>query len=136
MRSLLVAAGLLALVACRVGSSTGTGGPPAEGEPELINATDDFYFRWPALEDLTENRQYSWATTGTRASVAQTGSGVTSSDSVKLIIRNGSGVEVYRGDLRVIGNFQSATLTPGTYTIRLELRNTSGTIDFRVMKSS
>lgn len=120
--------------ACRAGSSGPSG--PSGPEPEVLNRTDDFYFRWSGLLDFTTSRQYSWTITGPTASITQSSSGLTSADPVTLIIRNASGTEVYRGDLRVIGTFQSATTAGGTYTVRVEMRAASGTIDFRVLKSS
>ena len=130
-----IAAGPLTLTGCRGGGSNGTSGPPTEGEPQVMNVADDFYFRWTSLSGITANRQYSWTWSGGTANVTQTSSGLTSTDSVKLIIRNQSGAEVYRGDLRVVGAF-TATSTNGTHTIRIELRTASGTIDFRVRKAT
>lgn len=138
MRSLWRVSCVVAVIvcgACRVGGSGGPSGPSGP-EPEVLNNTDDFYFRWTGLIDFTANRQYGWTITGPTASITQSSSGLSSTDSVTLVIRNASGAEVYRGDLRVIGTFQSATTASGTYTVRVDMRKASGTIDFRILKSS
>lgn len=125
---ILMAAG--ALAACRGGGSSG----PSASEPVVENSVDDFHLRWE-MSGVTSNRNYSWVNNGARANITQSSSGLSSADSIKLIIRNAAGTEVYRGDLRANGGFQSATTTSGTYTIRVEIRAASGTIDFRVQRS-
>lgn len=130
LSALLIAVAGGPLTACRVGGSAG----PSGSEPDVTNVADDFHFRWSDLSGVTANRSYSWVNNGTRANITQSSSGLTSADSVKVIIRNPSGTEVYRGDLRVTGGFQSATTVNGTYTIRVEIRSASGTIDFRVQR--
>ncbi|MGH7529268.1 MAG: hypothetical protein ACREMN_02705 [Gemmatimonadales bacterium] len=120
-----------ALTACRGGGSAG----PSSGEPVVTNSPDDFHLVWSDLSTFTGSRNYTWVNNGTRATVTQSSSGLTSADSVKLIIRNPSGAEVYRGDLRVLGGFQSTTTNAGNYTIRIEIRGATGTIDFRVQRS-
>jgi hypothetical protein len=102
----------------------------------VTNVADEFHLQWSDLINFTGNRQYTWVNNGSRANITQSSVGLTSADSVKLIIRNPAGVEVYRGDLRVTGGFQSATTSNGTYTIRVEIRNATGTIDFRVQRTA
>lgn len=133
LSALVIAAASGLLTACRVGSSTGS---PSGFEPEVTNVADDFHLQWSDLNRFTGNRQYAWVNNGSRGNITQSSVGLTSADSVKLIIRNQAGVEVYRGDLRVTGGFQTATTSNGTYTIRVEIRNATGTIDFRVQRTA
>jgi hypothetical protein len=133
LSALLIAAASCLLTACRVGSSTGS---PSGFEPVVTNVADDFHLQWSDLNNFTGNRQYTWVNNGSRGNITQSSVGLTSADSVKLIIRNPAGVEVYRGDLRVTGGFQTATTSNGTYTIRVEIRNATGTIDFRVQRTA
>ena len=101
-------------------------------EPELTSATDNFQLQATGVTDVTLTRTYSWANTGTRASINH--STTTGQGNTQLTIRDAAGAVVYSKALSPSLNEPTAVGVAGTWSIELRLTNYSGTLNFRVQK--
>ena len=101
-------------------------------EPELTSATDNFQLQATGVTDVTLTRTYSWANTGTRASINH--STTTSQGNTQLTIRDAAGAVVYSKALSPSLNEPTTAGVAGAWSIELRLTNYSGTLNFRVQK--
>ena len=106
----------------------------SSNQPEIGNSPDSFQFQASNLSRTTQTLSYSWVHTGTIANVNQ--SGAVRAGDARLILRDGLGNQVYEADLKNTGTFTSSTGTAGTWRIEVQLRNVSGTLNFRIQKRS
>ena len=116
-----------ALLAVGCGSSA-----LAPFQPEINNAPDNFQFQATGLTNLTTTVQYTWSNSGTAATVNH--SSTVSGGSATLIIKDASGTQVYSGALVASGTPATSAGVVGAWTIRVQLVNTNGTLNFRVQK--
>jgi hypothetical protein len=101
-------------------------------EPEITNATDNFQLQATGVVGLSSTLTYSWANTGTRATVNH--STTTTVGTAELVIRDAAGTIVYDKDLVPSLNEATASGTAGTWTLQLRMTTYSGTLNFRVQK--
>lgn len=59
---------------------------------------------------------------------------MTTAGTATLIIKDAASTQVYTKDLNANGTFVTTAGTSGAWTIRVELVNVSGTLNFRVQK--
>ena len=119
----------LALVAC---SGSNPIGP--SNQPEIGNNPDNFQFQASNLSRTTQTFTYSWTNTGTIANVNH--SGRIDSGEATLILRDGSGNQVYSRTLTSTGTFTSSSGTAGTWRIEVRLTDVTGTVNFRVQRGT
>lgn len=124
-----VPAAILLLGSLLVG---GCGDPLGPFEPEITNATDNFQLQATGVVGLSSTLTYSWANSGTRATVNH--STTTTAGTADLVIRDAAGTIVYDKDLVPSLNEATGSGTAGTWTLQLRLTNYSGTLNFRVQK--
>lgn len=117
----------LALVAC--GDSNPIG---PSNQPEIANNPDNFQFQASNLSRTTQTLTYSWTNSGTVATVNQ--SGRIDAGEATLVLRDGSGNQVYSRSLTSTGTFTSSSGNAGTWRIEVVLSNVSGTVNFRVQR--
>ena len=110
----------------------GCSDPLAPFQPEITSATDNFQLQATGVTTVTSTLTYSWANTGTRATVNH--STTTTAGSAELTIRDASGTVVYDKSLVPSLNEPTAAGGPGNWTIELRLTDYSGTLNFRVQK--
>jgi len=104
--------------------------PSAPGiEPEVINNTDNFQFQTTALSNYSGALSYTWSNTGPMADVDQS-CAVTSGNAVLSLI-DASGTTVYEKQLSQGGSFVTTSGTSGDWTIRVDMSQCSGTLNFR-----
>lgn len=101
-------------------------------QPEITNRTDSFEFQATGVAAVTSTLSYSWANTGTRATINH--STTTTAGSARIVIRDGAGTLVYDKALVPSLNEPTTAGTAGTWTIQLVLAGYSGTINFRAQK--
>ncbi len=106
--------------------------PLAPFEPEVTNAVDDFQLQATDVVGIETNLQYSWANTGTQASIDH--STTTLAGLARVEIKDSAGSIVYNQDLSPSLNEDTASGVAGTWTITLVLTDFSGTLNFRVQK--
>ena len=101
-------------------------------QPEITNATDNFQLQATGVTAVTSTLTYSWANTGTRATVNH--STTTTAGNAQLTIRDAAGATVYDKALVPSLNEPTSVGMPGTWTIQLRLTTYSGTLNFRAQK--
>ena len=121
---------VLGLVAVLVGA--GCSDPVSPFQPELSNKTDTFEFQATGVSGVTSTYTYSWANTGSRASINH--STTTTAGSATLVIRDAAGTVVYNKALVPSLNEPTLNGVAGTWTIQLGLTGYSGTMNFRAQK--
>ena len=125
LRPWLAAASLLLAAGC--GSDA-----LAPFQPQINNAPDNFQFQATGLTNVTTTVQYTWSNTGTAATVNH--SSTVTGGSATLTIRDANGIQVYSGALVASANPTTSTGVTGNWTVRVDLLNTTGTLNFRVQK--
>lgn len=126
---ILISLGLLtALSAC--GSDNQVLAP--QYQPEVVNTQDSFSFQATDITSITQQFSYRWVNTGISANVDQSCSIADGSATVQVV--DAFGKTVYSSDLTSDGSFQSIDGTAGTWTIRVMLSGTSGTLNFSLQK--
>lgn len=112
------------------GDSANLIGP--ENMLEVANATDTFQWQVSALSKVSQILTYTWANTGTTANVNQASS--LTGGSADLRVTDDSGVEVYSRSLADNGTFVTTAGAAGNWTVTVTLRDTRGTLNFRLQK--
>ena len=101
-------------------------------QPQVNNAPDNFQYQVSNVKNFTGTRVYTWQVTGTKASVNQ--ATTVTAGTITLVIRDAAGAEVYNQSLAVNGTLDTVAGTMGTWTIRVQYTNATGTVNFRVQK--
>lgn len=127
LRHLAVLVALTLLGAC--GGSNATA---PRYQPQVVNLANDFAFQVSALDNVSDNLQYSWQNDGTSANVNQAPSNL--SGTVSLVILDANGTQVYSRSLADNGTFTTAVGTAGTWTVRVRFSQASGAANFRLQK--
>lgn len=120
-------AGLALVAAC--GSSSATA---PRYQPQVSNATNTFAFQVTALQNVSDDLQYSWQNDGASANVNQSPSNL--SGAVSLTILDATGAQVYSRSLAENGTFTTVVGTAGRWTVRVQFANASGAVNFRIQK--
>ena len=113
-------------------AAAGCSDPLAPFQPEVNAAPDNFQFQATGLTDVTTTKQYSWQNSATRATVNH--SSTVTNGSATVTIRDAAGTQVYTGALVPSATPITSAGVAGTWTIIVQLTNTSGTLNFRVQK--
>ena len=106
--------------------------PLAPYEPQINNIADDFQFQASGVTDLTWTYEYRWANTGDSATVNQ--ATTASGGSAVLTIRDATGTQLYTQSLTANGTFGMTKGSQGSWYVRVQFTNYSGTVNFRVQK--
>jgi hypothetical protein len=126
-RATLAVAILFAIPAC------GATDPLAPFQPEISNVADNFALQATGVTNVTATRSYTWANSGTRATINH--STTTQSGTTLLVIRDGAGTTVYSRVLSPSLNEPSAPIgVAGNWTVQLTMTNYTGTLNFRAQK--
>lgn len=108
--------------------------PLAPFQPEVNNAPDTFQLQATGVSNRTASLSYSWTNSGAQATVNH--STTTTAGSARVIIKDGAGVIVYNKLLAPSLNEDTPAGTSGTWTVQLVLDDYSGTLNFRVQKTT
>lgn len=106
--------------------------PLAPYQPQISNAADNFQLQATNVSNVTTTATYSWANSGTRATINH--STTTAAGSTLLIIKDATGATVYSKALSPSLNEPTTAGQAGTWSIQLTLTNYSGTLNFRAQK--
>jgi hypothetical protein len=99
-------------------------------QPEIANIQDDFQFQATALQNVSASVIYEWQNSGIAANVDQSCS-ITSGEAWLTVLDN-DGITVYSSDLQENGSFSSSEGITGIWTIKVDIYNVYGTMNFRV----
>lgn len=125
IRSATVLLALAALMGCG-------GDSLAPYQPEITNAADNFQLQATNVLNVTTTATYTWANSGTRATINH--STTTSAGSTLLTIKDAAGVTVYSKALSASLNEPTTAGQAGNWSIQMTLTNYSGTLNFRAQK--
>jgi hypothetical protein len=117
------------LAACGGGADNATA---PQYQPQVVNLQNDFAFQVTALQNVSDNVQYTWKNDGTAASVNQSPSNL--SGSVSLVILDAAGTQVYARSLAENGTFTTVAGAAGAWTVRVRFSQASGAVNFRLQK--
>lgn len=101
-------------------------------QPQISNAADNFQLQATNVTNVTTTATYSWANSGTRATINH--STTTMGGSTFLVVRDAAGATVYSKALSPSLNEPTTAGQAGNWTIQLTLTNYSGTLNFRAQK--
>jgi hypothetical protein len=101
-------------------------------QPEVKSVTDNFQLQATGVRNRTATLTYQWENTGTRAKVNHSTS--TIHGTARVTIRDVGGATVYDKVLQPSLSDTTTAGSAGMWTIRLELNQYSGTLNFRVQK--
>lgn len=125
---------VLVVAAIGLASTAGCGGNTnsslAPFEPEVNNAPGTFQLQATGVDNVTAVEEYTWSNSKTTANVNQ--SGTLTSGTAMLTLLDDSAGQVYSRDLAQSGVYEASVGEVGSWTIRLELTNYSGDLNFRV----
>ncbi len=99
---------------------------------QVTNAADSFQFQVTDTKNYSHTYSYTWANSGTAATVNQSSS--VSGGDATLILKDNTGTTVYAKSLKQNGTFTTTAGVAGNWTIQLLANNVSGTLNFRAQK--
>ncbi len=126
-----VSAGLVAAVLAGCGES-GPADPLSPFQPQLSNVADNFAFQATGVRGVSHSVVYTWANSGTRATINH--ATTTDVGSAQLVVKDAAGTTVYSKAVAPSLNEPTTTGVAGTWTVQLTITNYSGTINYRVQK--
>ena len=129
LHRLAALAALVLSAACGGGAGNATA---PQYQPQVVNLQNDFAFQVTALQNVSDNVQYTWKNDGTAASVNQSPSNV--SGSISLVILDAAGTQVYSRSLADNGTFMTTAGAAGNWTVRIRFSQASGAVNFRLQK--
>lgn len=98
-------------------------------QPEIANIQDDFQFQATALQNVSASVIYDWQNSGIAANVDQS-CAITSGEAWLTVLDN-DGTTVYSSNLQENGSFTSSEGVTGMWTIKVDIYNVYGTLNFR-----
>lgn len=113
-------------------ASCGGSDPLAPFQPQVSNVADNFSLQATGVTGISSTVSYSWANSGTRATINH--STTTTVGTTLLVIKDANGATVYSKALSPSLNEPTVVGVAGTWTIQLTLSNYSGTINFLAQK--
>lgn len=127
--------GLLLPVMLLVGL-TGCGDSPTTPgiQPEITNTPDRFEYQISSIENYTGTSEFAWQNSGAAANVDL--SSAVSSGAGTVVILDDGGQVVFSSSLSASGSQTTSTGTPGSWTVRVAYETFTGTVNFRVEKST
>ena len=99
---------------------------------QVTNAADSFQFQVTDTKNYSHTYSYTWANSGTAATVNQSSS--ISGGDATLILKDNTGTTVYSKSLKSNGTFTTTAGVAGNWTIQLLANKVSGTLNFRAQK--
>ncbi len=124
--------GRTTLLRCGLVLSAACGDALAPFEPEVASPADNFQLQATGVVNVTSARTYTWANSGSRATVNH--STTVTAGTAQLIIRDAAGTVVYDRALAPSLNEPTSAGMAGTWSIQLRLTGYSGTLNFRAQK--
>ena len=122
---------LVVLTGC--GSDPVNADPLGAFQPQVSNAADNFSLQATGLSNVSTTVNYTWANSGTRATINH--STTTQAGSTLLVIKDANGATVYSKALSPSLNEPTSPVgVAGSWSVQLTLTNYSGTLNFRAQK--
>ena len=125
---------ILLALALLLGAAACSDDPLAPFQPEVSNVPDTFQLQATGVTNRSATLNYTWSNTGTMGTVNH--STTTTAGSARVIIHDSAGALVYDETLVPSLNENTLAGATGNWTIQLILSNYSGTLNFRVQKTT
>lgn len=103
-------------------------------QPEVNNIADTFQLQATGVTMRTATLSYTWSNTGTQGTVNH--STTTTAGTARVVIRDSAGTIVYDETLVPSLNENTLVGVAGNWNVRLILTDYSGTLNFRVEKTT
>ncbi|MBC7564125.1 MAG: hypothetical protein H7305_14555 [Gemmatimonadaceae bacterium] len=114
-------------------AACGGSDPLAPFQPEVSNVAENFALQATGVANVTTTKTYTWANSGTRASINH--STTTQSGSTLLVIKDAAGTTVYSKALSPsLNEVTSPAGVAGNWTVQVTLTNYTGTLNFRAQR--
>jgi hypothetical protein len=126
LTSLAIILGIIILMGCKKNNSL------AGFSPEITNLPDNFQLQATSIVDVSTTITYNWTNSGPKANIDL--SGVITSGSGTLTIKDANGTQVYTTDIKATGSSTSTAGIAGSWKIVLLLTKANGNLNFRVQK--
>lgn len=107
-------------------------GAGAGVQPDITSRRDEFAYRVPRVANYRGSGLYWWQNSGIAAQVQQ--ASAVSAGSMRLVIRDANGVEVFSRSLAEGGSFLTQNGVSGRWTIQVIYDDATGTVSFRVRR--
>lgn len=134
MNRTTIASIILLTLALLLGATACSDDPLAPFQPEVSNVPDTFQLQATGVTNRTATLNYTWANSGTMGTVNH--STTTSAGSARVVIHDSAGALVYDATLVPSLNENTLAGATGNWTIQLILSGYSGTLNFRVQKTT
>jgi hypothetical protein len=103
-------------------------------QPDITSRRDEFSYRVPRVTSYRGSGLYWWQNSGITAQVQQ--ASAVSAGSMRLVIRDANGAEVFSRSLAEGGSFLTQNGVSGRWTIQVIYDDASGTVSFRVRRKA
>ena len=114
-------------------AACGGSDPLAPFQLEVSNVAENFALHATGVANATTTKTYTWANSGTRASINH--STTTQSGSTLLVIKDAAGTTVYSKALSPsLNEVTSPAGVAGNWTVQVTLTNYTGTLNFRAQR--
>jgi hypothetical protein len=101
-------------------------------EPQVVILPNEFSLQVSSLDNVTDERVYTWQSDGAAATVNQVPTGLTGT--VSLFVLDGAGTQVYQHALTDTGTFTTSPGAPGSWSVRVHLEDAKGGFSFHLKK--
>ncbi|MEM7415843.1 MAG: hypothetical protein AAF389_10135 [Gemmatimonadota bacterium] len=119
----------LAITACDENVLIGPG-----NQLEVTNVADEFSFQLTALDNVTDSRGYMWENTGTQATIDVSQS--ITGGSALITVRDADGTVMYAVDAADDSDTTTDAGVAGTWSIDIDMVETSGEFVLRVQRTN
>jgi Cu/Ag efflux pump CusA len=120
--------GIISLTNCKKNTTTDL----APFQPEIANIADNFQLQATNVVNATATLEYTWTTSGTKASIDK--ACTITSGTAYVTIYDANGTQVYTSDMKLAGSQLSIVGTTGNWKIKVVLSGVNGTLSLRVQK--
>jgi hypothetical protein len=107
---------------------------PSLFQPQVINVPNEFILQATSLDNVTDDKIYTWQNDSTTASVSQLPEALTGE--ATLVVYDAAGNQVYQHSLGDTGQFKTTSGPAGLWSVRLRLADATGAFTFRLEKPS
>lgn len=103
-------------------------------QPEIINNVDSFEYQVSDIRNYSGTASYVWENTGTGANINLSTAGDVGD--AMLTVYDDVDAPVFTGALSANGTFATDPGAAGSWTVRVEYTSFSGTVNFRLEKTT
>lgn len=130
LAALLTTMGLIAVAVAGCGGDNAPSAPLSQFQPEIVNVADNFSLQATAVQNVTTTLTYTWANSGSRATINHSSTVDSGTAAVSIFDANNS--LVYTNGLVTSSNQSSSVGVAGDWRIVVSFSECYGTLNFSV----